>query len=110
MSILGVKIRENRFYAPYDDECWMRLALTMMSVCAENYSHLIPTTAMSQEEYLKMDAKSYAPARESILRKVQNGPLGNVIGIDAIRDGFEKRRLAYKKSMRIPWVDSENLK
>jgi hypothetical protein len=109
MSLLGIKTRENPFYAPYDDECWMRLALIMMSDYAESYSHLIPTTAMSQEEYLKLDAKSYAPARKSILRKVQTGPLGNVIGIKAIHDGFEKRRLAYKKSMRIPWADSENL-
>ena len=109
MSVLGVKVDENPFYCSYDDDCWVVLAQEIMASYAQSYACLIPTTAMSQEEYNRLDAKSYAPIRRGILNKVQNGPLGNVVSMPAIYDAFEQKRRAYKKSMGVIWKD-DNLK
>lgn len=109
MSVLGVKVDENPFYCSHDDECWVVLAQALMASCAQSYAHLIPTTAMSQEEYNRLDAKSYAPVRRHILKRVENGPLGNVVNMPAIYDAFERKRLAYKQSVGVIWKD-DNLK
>ena len=108
MRILGVSVKENPFYASYDDECWMTLAKEIMISYADKYAYQIPTTAFSQEEYSRLDKKTFLPIRQSILRRVVNGPLGNIVDEKAVFRAFEQRRLAYKKSMGIVWKDNIN--
>lgn len=113
MRTLGIHVKENRFYAPYDDECWVVLAKEIMASYADKYSYQLPTTAFTQEEYSRLDRKTYLPIRQRILRSVERGPLRNVADMKAIYHAFEKRRLEYKKSMGIRWQEndySENLK
>ena len=107
MRILGVQVKENPFYASYDDECWMLLAKEIMISYADKYAYQIPTTAYSQAEYEMLDAKTYLPIRKSILRNVMRGPLKNVVDMPSIYTAFEQRRLAYKKSLGIPWKEAE---
>lgn len=107
MRTLGVHIKENPLYAPYDDECWMELAKEIMSSYAEKYAYQIPTTAFSQEEYDRLDRRTFLPIRQSILRRVVNGPLGNIVDEKAVYHGFELKRKAYKQSMGIKWKDVE---
>lgn len=105
MSILGVKVNENPYYAPYSDECWISLSKELVNSCAAKYSCQFPTTALSQEEYDKLDKDTYLPIRQSILRNVMNGPLKNVADPPSIYRALEKRRLAYKKSLGICWKE-----
>ena len=70
MRLLGVKVEENPYYCSYDDECWVTLAKEIMTSYADRYAYQIPTTAYSQEEYSKLDRKTYLPIRKSILRNV----------------------------------------
>ena len=106
MRLLGVKVEENPCYCSYDDECWVILAKEIMTSYAEKYACQIPTSAYTQEEYSKLDKRTYLPIRKSILRNVMNGPLRSVADIYAVYSGFEQRRLAYKHSMGITWEDS----
>ena len=78
-----------------------------MSSYATCYSYQLPTTALSQEEYEKLDTKTYLPIRQSILRNVMRGPLKNITDMPAVYRAFEQRRLAYKKSLGIPWKEAE---
>lgn len=103
MRTLGVNIKENPYYAPYDDECWIELAKEIMSTYADRYSYQLPTTAFSQEEYAMLDKRTYLPIRRSILRNVKYGPLRNLANMPAIYYAFERRRLEYKKSLGITW-------
>lgn len=105
MSVLGIHTDDNPFYCRYDDECWVVLAKEIIAYSAMKYSYQIPTTASSQEEYLILDRKTYLPIRKSILRSVMNGPLRNIANIESVYSAFEKRRLAYKKSMNIIWEE-----
>lgn len=107
MSVYGIHTDDNPFYCRYDDECWVALAKEIIAYSAMKYSYQIPTTASTQEEYLNLDKKTYLPIRKSILRNVMNGPLRNVANAESVYRAFEKRRLEYKKSMRIPWEDGE---
>lgn len=107
MRLLGVKVEENPHYCSYDDECWIRLAQEIMNSYAIKYSYQLPTTALSQEEYNRLDLKTFLPIRKSILRNIMNGPLRNIASAEAIYSGLEKKRLAYKKSMGIIWEESE---
>ena len=107
MRVLGVSVKENPFYASYDDECWMTLASAIMESYADKYAYQIPTTAFSQAEYSRLDRYTYLPIRLHILRNVKSGPLRNVISLEAIYDAFERRRISYKQSMGITWQDNE---
>lgn len=75
MRVIGVKVKENPFYASYDDECWMSLAYEIMNSYAISYINKSPMTAMTQLEYDELNRKSYAPTRRSILRNIKHGPL-----------------------------------
>lgn len=105
MRILGVSVKENPFYASYDDECWMELAKAIMLSYADKYAYQIPTTAYTQAEYSKLDKQTYLPIRKSILRNAINGPLRSVADGQALYRAFEQRRLYYKQSMGIKWQD-----
>jgi len=107
MSVYGIHTDDNPFYCRYDDDCWVSLAKEIIAYSAIKYSYQIPTTANSQEEYLLLDKRTYLPIRRSILKSVMNGPLRNVANIEAVYSAFEKKRIAYKKSMQIPWEDEE---
>ena len=107
MSLLGVDVKENPFYASYDDECWVLLAKELMKCYADKYAYQIPTTAQSQEEYDRLDKQTFLPVRMSILRNVTHGPLKNVSDIPSIYRAFEERRIAYKESLGIIWRDTE---
>ena len=51
MSLFGIDIKENPFYCPYDNECWVMLAKEIMSVYSDKYTYQIPLNAVSQAEY-----------------------------------------------------------
>ena len=84
MRLLGVSVKENPFYASYDDECWIVLAREIMTSYADKYAYQVPTDAFTQEEYSKKDIKTYLPVRKSILRNVMNGPLRSITDINAV--------------------------
>lgn len=108
MSVLGIHVKENPFYASYEDDCWVMLAKEIMAGYALSYSEAIPKTAMSQEEYDRLDAKSYVPIRRSILRNIKYGPLRNAMSIQSIYCGLEEKRKANLKRLGIMWKDSYN--
>ena len=107
MRTLGVHIKENPFYAPYDDECWIELAKEIMSSYADKYAYQIPTNAFTQEDYSLKDRRTFYPLRKSVLRNVMNGPLRNITNISAVYRAFEEKRLAYKRTLGITWEDNE---
>lgn len=106
MRVLGISIKENPFYVAYDDECWMSLASAIMESYAEKYAYQIPVTAFTQAEYSKLDKETFLPIRRHILRNIKNGPLRNVVDMEAVYDALEARRLQYKRSMRVLWEDN----
>lgn len=107
MRTLGINVKQNEFYAPYEDECWMVLAKEIMISYASKYSYQLPTTALSQDEYSELDEKTYLPIRQSILRRVMSGPLRNITDIKSVHSAFEQKRLQYKKSLGIRWKENE---
>ena len=107
MRTLGVGIKENEFYAPYTDDCWVDLAKAIMRVYADKYSYQTPTTAYSQREYSDLDRHTYLPIRKSVLKSVMRGPLRNLTDLGSVYHGFEERRLAYKRSLGIRWNENE---
>ena len=96
----------NPFYAPASDECWVSLAKEIMNSYALKYMYQVPVNAFTQDEYDRLDKKTYAPQRRSILRNIKNGPLRNVVDMKSIYAGLESKRLQYKKSMNIKWTDT----
>ena len=108
MRIQGVRIEENQFYAPYEDDCWMLLAKEIMTSYADKYSYQIVTTAYSQEEYDKLDKRTYLPIRRSILRNIENGPLRSIVNMSAVYSGLERKRKAMLESMGIIWKDNND--
>jgi len=108
MSILGVKVDENRFYCSYDDDCWICLAQAMMEIYTSSYINAIPTTAMSQSEYDKLDRSSYLPIRRSVLKNIKYGPLRNAMNIQSIYYGLEARRKDRMRKLGIVWKDNYN--
>lgn len=109
MRLLGVHVKENPFYASYDDECWIRLAQEIMYSYASAYTYQSPTTAYSQAEYDRLNNNTFAPIRKSILRKVKNGPLGNIVSIDAVYAAFEECRKDNLAKMGVTWKDDWKL-
>lgn len=105
MGLLGIHSNENLLYSPYNDDCWVVLAKEIMASYAVKYMCQIPTKASTQEEYDRIDKRTYLPIRRSILRNVKDGPLRNVTNIDAIYCAFESKRLQYKKSLGIIWEE-----
>jgi len=109
MRLLGVRVKENPFYASYEDECWILLAQEIMHSYANSYTYQSPTTAYSQAEYDKLNITTFAPIRKSILRKVKNGPLGNIVNIAAVYAAFEECRRDNLVRMGIKWNDTWQL-
>lgn len=105
MRTLGINVKENVFYAPYEDECWIVLAQEIMDSYAKSYSYQSPVTAFSQEEYDRLNHKTFAPIRKSILKKVKTGPLRNVVDMTAVYDAFEQKRRDRLKEMDVYWID-----
>lgn len=108
MSILGVNIKENTFYCTYSDDCWIVLAQEIMSSYSIRYVNAIPTTAISQAEYDKLNETSYAPIRRSILRNIKYGPLRNAVNIVSVYDALEARRKENLFRLGINWKDTYN--
>ena len=106
MGICGIRIKENPFYASYEDDCWVILAKVIMSECANSYANKIPITARSQEEYNELDKKSYAPVRRSILKNLKNGPLRSSLNIASVYSALEHKRLENKASLGIRWKEN----
>lgn len=106
MRTLGIRVKENPFYVPYEDECWIILAQEIMNSYATKYAYQSPTTAFTQEEYDRLNTKTFAPIRMSILRRVKTGPLRNVVDMTAVYAAFEQRRREYLNSMGIFWRDT----
>lgn len=109
MRLLGVKVKENPFYASYEDDCWILLAQEIMYSYASAYTYQSPSTAYSQMEYDKLNNTTYAPIRKSILRKVKNGPLRNVVNLEAVYAAFEECRKENLIRMGIKWNDDWKL-
>lgn len=106
MSVFGIDVKENKYYCTYANECWMALAQAMMSSYSDKYINAIPTTAMSQKEYDKLNKNSYAPIRRSILRDIKNGPLRNVVNIISVYDALETKRKENLIKLGIIWKDT----
>lgn len=108
MSIIGIEgMKENPFYASYDDDCWVELAKEIMRSYANKYAYQLPTTALSQVEYDELDRNTYLPIRRSIINNVKRGPLRNVADLPSIYRAFEEKRINYKESLGIMWKDTE---
>lgn len=105
MRTLGINVKENVFYVPYEDECWIILAQEIMNSYATKYTYQSPTTAFTQEEYDRLNTKTFAPIRVSILRRVKTGPLRNVVDMSTVYDAFEQKRRNYLEKMGIRWKD-----
>ena len=106
MRTLGVRIKENPFYAPYDDECWVILAKEIMSAYTSSYIIQFPTTARTQAEFDQLDKQKYAPQRRSILRRLKYGPLRSILDISSIFAGLEKHRTENLKLWGIPYKNN----
>lgn len=88
-------------YRPYDDECWMLLAKSIVSEAAEEYSNQFPKFCSSRNEFETLDTKSYAPIRKSILRRICNGPVKALADPETFHDAFEKRRKEAMQDFKI---------
>lgn len=108
MSVLGIHVKENTHYASYEDDCWVCLAKAIMEGYTSLYVNAIPSTAMSQAEYDRLDKSSYVPIRRSILRNIKYGPLRNAVNIQSVYCGLEERRKDRLRNLRIIWKDSYN--
>lgn len=106
MSLFGIDIKENPFYCPYDNECWVLLAKEIMSVYSDKYSYQIPINALSQAEYDTLDRKTYAPIRRSILKNIKYGPIGNAVNITSAYSALESLRKEAKARMGVSWRDN----
>ena len=81
----------NTFYAPASDECWVELAKCIVEMTAETYAWQFPKFSTSQKDFEQQDARSYAPIRRSILKKLCDGPVGALVDPVAYFDAFEKK-------------------
>ena len=106
MSLFGIDIKENPFYCPYDNECWVVLAKAIMSVYSDKYTYQMPLNAVSQAEYDVLDKRTYAPMRRSILRCIKNGPIRNAVNITSAYSALESLRKENKVRMGISWRDN----
>lgn len=106
MRTLGINVKENPFYVPYEDDCWIALAQEIMNSYATKYSYQSPTTAFTQEEYNRLNINTFAPIRKSILKRVKTGPLRNVVDMSTVYSAFEQRRREYLVHMGIFWKDT----
>ena len=106
MRTLGINVKENVFYVPYEDECWILLAQEIMNSYAKSYAYQSPFTAFTQEEYDRLNQKTFAPIRKSILKKVKTGPLRNVVDMNAVYDAFEQKRHNHLAQMGVHWKDT----
>lgn len=79
-------------YRPYDDECWIKLAQRIIELTAETYAQQFPKFCYSKAEFDTLDAKSYAPIRRSILKKLFSGPVQVLIDPQTYIDAFEQKR------------------
>ena len=96
----------NTFYAPAEDDCWVILAKEIMTSYANSYASLIPTTAISQNEYDFIDKQKFAPQRKSILKRVKHGPLKSVVDMPSVFSAFEERRRENLRSWGVRWKDN----
>jgi len=88
-------------YQPYDDECWIILAKSIVEFAAEEYANQFPKFCLSRLEFDTLDKKSYAPVRRSILKRLCNGPVRVMIDPDTYLDAFEHRREEVMKGFNI---------
>lgn len=79
-------------YRPYDDECWIKLAQSIIELTAETYAQQFPKFCYSKSEFDELDIKSFAPIRKSILKKLFSGPVKVLIDPQTYIDAFERRR------------------
>lgn len=106
MAVSGVKVKENTFYCSYADDCWVVLAKAIMKEYSDRYTFQIPISAISQAEYDRLDTKSCAPARKSILKHIKNGPIRNAVNITSAYSALESLRKENKLNMGITWRDN----
>lgn len=106
MAVLGVNIKENTFYCSYADDCWVVLAKAIMEEYSDKYTFQIPLSAISQAEYDRLDSKSFAPTRKSILKHIKNGPIRNAVNITSAYNALESLRKENKIKMGIKWRDN----
>ena len=88
-------------YRPYDDECWIILAKSIVAYAAEEYANQFPKFCISRYEFETLDKKSYAPIRKSILNRLFNGPVKVMIDQQTFKDAFEQKRIDTMKSFNI---------
>ena len=88
-------------YQPYDDECWLVLAKSIVAEAAEEYSNQFPKFCLSRSEFETLDTKSYAPIRRSILKRICNGPVRVLADPETFHDAFEKRRSEAMQDFKI---------
>lgn len=79
-------------YRPYDDECWIKLAQSIIEFAAETYAQQFPKFCYSKAEFDDLDTKSFAPIRKSILNKLFYGPVRVLIDPQTYIDAFEQKR------------------
>ena len=88
-------------YQPYDDECWIQLAKSIVDCAAEEYAYQFPKFCISRQEFEKLDTKSYAPIRANILKRLCNGPVRVMIDPTTYKDAFEHKRKEAMKEFQI---------
>lgn len=79
-------------YKPYDDECWIKLAQSIIECAADSYAQQFPKFCYSRSEFDERDRQSFEPIRKSILKKLFSGPVQVLIDPQTYTDAFEQRR------------------
>lgn len=85
-------IAENPFYCHYNDECWIKLAQSIIEETAKSYANQFPKFCRTQAEFDMLDKKSFAPIRKGILTKLFNGPVRVMVDKQTYIDAFERKR------------------
>ena len=91
-------------YRPYDDECWLLLAKSIVAEAAEEYSNQFPKFCLSRSEFDMIDKKSYAPIRKNILKRLCEGPVKVLADPETFHDAFERRRNEVMQDFKIHFL------
>lgn len=89
-------------YQPYDDECWMKLAQSIVASAAESYANQFPKFYNSMQEFELADKRSFAPVRKSILYRLCNGPVRVLVDPQTYFDAFERKRFEVMNDFGVP--------
>lgn len=88
-------------YQPYNDECWIQLAMCIVESAAEEYAWQFPKFCTDRKEFERQDKKSYAPVRKSILNRLCNSAVRVMVDPETYRDAFERKRREAMKDFKI---------